>query len=130
MPVTQDHVTPDTPLGATLVAGGATFRVWAKAATAVHVVTDQLPASRAPGWRPDGRDALVRQPDGTWTGFVAGIGDGAPYRCWVEGPGDAGFKRDPYARELRTTPAFPAGSASSAATKKRPRCGRAPSAAK
>src|SRR3954466_5266470 len=107
MPLSQQHVSSETPFGATLVGGGVTFRTWAPHATAVYAITDQLPASRLPEWSPDARDAMVAQGDGTWAGFVAGIGDGAPYRFWIEGTGDAGFKRDPYARELGTQPAFP-----------------------
>jgi len=30
MPASLEHVTPDAPMGAVLVAGGATFRVWAR----------------------------------------------------------------------------------------------------
>jgi hypothetical protein len=35
--ITQDHIDGNTPLGANLVAGGATFRVWAPAASEVHL---------------------------------------------------------------------------------------------
>ena len=40
MPASQQHIRPDTPMGANLVAGGATFRTWAPNATAVCVVGD------------------------------------------------------------------------------------------
>jgi 1,4-alpha-glucan branching enzyme len=40
MTAAQTHITPSTPMGATLVDGGATFRVWAPAASAVHVALD------------------------------------------------------------------------------------------
>jgi 1,4-alpha-glucan branching enzyme len=105
--VSQRHVDRHTPLGATPVPGGVTFRVWAPAALRVYVITDDLPLARGDGWAPDGKDALERREDGTWAGFVAGLADGARYRFWVVGPGDAGFKRDPYARELSVEPAFP-----------------------
>jgi 1,4-alpha-glucan branching enzyme len=94
-------------MGATLLAGGATFRVWAPAARQVYVITDELPAARAGSWGPNEKDALVRQADDTWTGFVLGLSDGSAYRFWVEGEDRAGFKRDPFARELGSFPAFP-----------------------
>ena len=107
MPASQQSITATTPLGATLVDGGATFRVWAPEATQVYVITDDLPAARHAGWAPREADLLVRRADGTWTGFVSGLRDGSPYRFWVVGQGSTGFKRDPHARELGTFPAFP-----------------------
>ena len=109
MPTSQQHVDDATPLGATLTGAGATFRVWAPAAHAVHVVTDGLHAARAEGptWTPAEQDLLVRRGDGTWAGFVPGVRAGDAYRFWVAGDGGSGFKRDPYARELGTFPAFP-----------------------
>jgi 1,4-alpha-glucan branching enzyme len=94
-------------MGANPIAGGATFRVWAPAALEVYVITDDLQASRQPGWTPRPSDRLVRRDDGTWTGFVPGVADGAPYRFYVVGEGSSGCKRDPWARELGTAPAFP-----------------------
>lgn len=38
MPASLEHIRHDTPLGARLVADGATFRVWAPHARRVHVV--------------------------------------------------------------------------------------------
>src|SRR3954471_15341598 len=82
-------------MGATLVADGATFRVWAPAAEHVYLVLDgQDP------YTPDGGDALVRRADGTWTGFRAGVRDGTRYRFCVDGPRGRALKRDPGAREL------------------------------
>ena len=37
MPASLDHIHQGTPMGANLVAGGATFRVWAPNARSVHV---------------------------------------------------------------------------------------------
>src|SRR5213595_276201 len=37
MPITQDHISSSTPMGANLLASGATFRVWAPDAEAVYV---------------------------------------------------------------------------------------------
>src|SRR5215207_9090142 len=90
MPASQDHVTAGTPMGATLVAGGATFRVWAPGADRVEVVL----AGGA-------REELVEDPGtGHWTGYLPGVVDGAGYRYFVAGPGGSGLKRDPWAREL------------------------------
>lgn len=107
MPVSQEHVHDRTPMGATLVGRGATFRVWAPEAREVYVLTDDLPRSRTPGWRPRAVDLLDRRPDATWAGFVEGVRDGSPYRFYVVGPGSRGFKRDPWARELGLDPPFP-----------------------
>src|SRR4051812_38755815 len=107
MPRSQQHVDDNTPMGATLVDGGATFRVWAPAAHSVHVVTDALAATRTMGFVPDDEDALVRRADDTWAGYVPGLVEGSPYRFWVTGDDGAGLKRDPYARQLGTVPAFP-----------------------
>jgi 1,4-alpha-glucan branching enzyme len=82
-------------MGATLVNGGATFRTWAPNATAVSVrgdfnnFTDRDDAS------------LVSDGHGHWRGFIAGVTDGQNYKFWITGPDGPGYKRDPYARELR-----------------------------
>jgi 1,4-alpha-glucan branching enzyme len=94
-------VDPSTPLGANLVAGGATFRVWAPAASAVHVCGDFN------GWTHDDSTLLARSGDGYWGGFVPGVSDGARYKFWVVGAAGEGYKRDPYARELTTPASFP-----------------------
>jgi 1,4-alpha-glucan branching enzyme len=107
VPTSQQHIGPNTPLGATLVGGGATFRAWAPRASAVYVITDELPATRSSGWQPKAKDLLVQQADGTWAGFVPGLSDGSPYRFWVVGDAAGAFKRDPYARELGTSPPYP-----------------------
>lgn len=89
-PVTVDA---GTPMGATLVEGGATFRVWAPRAMQVHVVhgaTGELQDALAP---------LGAQ--GHWAGLVPGIADGSTYRFRVVGTdGTAALKRDPWAVEL------------------------------
>jgi 1,4-alpha-glucan branching enzyme len=94
-------------MGATLVGDGATFRLWAPGAREVYIITGEHGGAGEPGWAPGDGDALVRRDDGTWTGFVPGLTDGSRYRFWVVGYGSTGFKRDPYARELTTDPAFP-----------------------
>ena len=81
-------------MGANLVQGGATFRVWAPRARMVHICGDFN------GWTRDDSTLLVRQGDGRWTGFVPNARDGDKYKFHVTGDGTEGFKRDPYAREL------------------------------
>ncbi len=101
-----DHT---TPMGANLVADGASFRTWAQRARSVYLITgDALKLSAAPGWTPGADCRLTPLGDGTWAGFVAGAEDGLEYLFWIDGEASQGPKRDPYARELTLTPAFPA----------------------
>jgi 1,4-alpha-glucan branching enzyme len=105
----QGRIDRSSPMGANLLAGGCGFRTWAPHAKAVHVATGaRLAAAVAdPAWRPEPRDALAPLGDGSWGGFIPGLGEGAPYLFFVEGAGSAGWKRDPFARELTGDPAFP-----------------------
>jgi 1,4-alpha-glucan branching enzyme len=96
MAVSQAHITASTPIGASLVGGGATFRIWAPAASSVHVAIDPSPA-----YQPTPADELVQGGSGFWAGFIPGVVDGTAYQYFVVGPGGAGFKRDPRARELQ-----------------------------
>lgn len=100
MPASQQQITPDTPMGANLVPGGATFRAWAPTANAVYVVLRDFDQSQAGHWTPNEADKFQRYPDGRWAGFFPGVAGGSPYRFWTVGPGGEGYKRDPYAREL------------------------------
>lgn len=100
MTASQQGILSSTPMGATLVPGGATFRVWAPRAREVHV---SLPVSGTPHgapFVPTPATLLARGPDDHWTGFFPGVVDGSLYRFYVVGDGSSGFKRDPYAREL------------------------------
>jgi 1,4-alpha-glucan branching enzyme len=109
MGMSQANITAGTSMGANLVAGGATFKVWAPAATAVYLngifggVAD---------WSKDALNGnlLSKGANGYWTGFRPGVADGDQYKYWVVGPagGTVGYKRDPYARELAPTTIFPA----------------------
>lgn len=102
--VTGDHVGPRTPMGANLVADGATFRLWAPRAKAVHVV------GRFGGhelWQVTDANRLSAIGNGHWAGFVPGVRSGDPYKFHVVGEGGEGRKRDPYARELSRQPAYP-----------------------
>ncbi len=100
MPASLTHIHPDTPMGATLVASGATFRCWAPRAKAVYVVGDFNHRLR--------NDAalLTRDQQGHWRGFIPGVKDRQRYMFYVMGEGSEGLKRDPYARELESP--FPA----------------------
>jgi 1,4-alpha-glucan branching enzyme len=94
MAASQQHISPVTPMGANLVDGGATFRVWAPRAKAVYACGDFN------GWKRDASALLIKHPDNRWTGFMPGAQDGHKYKFYVAGEGTEGFKRDPYAREL------------------------------
>jgi 1,4-alpha-glucan branching enzyme len=108
MPASQQQIQPGTPLGANLVAGGATFRTWAPAALEVYVVLG-TPGGEPSAWAKDPNALLVKDEDGFWGGFLPGVQDGNLYRFYVVGTGSEGFKRDPYARELemRGDPWYP-----------------------
>jgi 1,4-alpha-glucan branching enzyme len=95
--LSQQHISPQTPTGATLAPGGATFRVWAPQASAVYLhgrfgtqIFEELADDRL----------LAKDGRGYWSGFQDGARDGDRYRFWIEGAGSRGYKRDPYAREL------------------------------
>jgi 1,4-alpha-glucan branching enzyme len=93
----QQNISPTTPTGATLVADGATFRVWAPRATAVYLNGTFAGTS----FDQQTQDRLLNNAAaGYWTGFQPGAKDGDSYRLWVVGEGSSGYKRDPYAREL------------------------------
>ncbi len=91
-------------MGATLVPGGATFRVWAPRAAAVYL--NGVFGGAALDAQSD--DLLMAEDaGGYWTGFVPGAAEGDLYHYFVEGPASQGYKRDPYARELADEAAFP-----------------------
>lgn len=100
MPASLTHIHPGTPMGATLVAGGATFRCWAPNAKSVHVLGDFNQRVR------DDAALLTRDQQGHWLGFIPGVKDRQRYMFYVVGSGSEGPKRDPYARELESP--FPA----------------------
>jgi len=106
MKITQDHVSPHTPMGANLVADGATFRVWAPRAQAVYV-NGQFGATAL--WPRSHRDLLLRSDGrGYWAGFLEGVQESDQYLFFiVGGPGRENYKRDPYARELTTPVTHP-----------------------
>jgi 1,4-alpha-glucan branching enzyme len=71
------------------------------------VTGDDLRAAQTPGFQPNPADAMFPMGNGFWGAFVAGAGEATPYRFWIVGSGSTGFKRDPRARELSATPAYP-----------------------
>jgi len=111
MPVSLDHISPGTPMGANLLADGATFRVWAPNATAVYIQGDFNSQLQ------DDTTLLNEIGNGHWAGFVAGAKGGQRYMFCIAGKGSSGPKRDPYARAITDTdypwkciivdPAFP-----------------------
>ena len=66
MPTSQDHIDANTPMGANLVAGRATFRAWVPRAKARHGLGDFN------GWTLSESSQLVRDAQGDWVGFVPG----------------------------------------------------------
>jgi 1,4-alpha-glucan branching enzyme len=96
MPASLEHIHAGTPMGANLVAGGATFRVWAPGAHSVHVIGDFNGRQR------NDAGLLNRDGQGHWLGFLPGVRDRQRYLFYVAGDGGEGPKRDPYARELQT----------------------------
>jgi 1,4-alpha-glucan branching enzyme len=100
MAASQEHVDPSTPMGANPAPGGATFRVWAPGAHAVHVAVHGPGHPDPAHWRPANENLLVRDTAGYWAGFLPGVGPGSLYRYWTVGAGGEGYKRDPRAREL------------------------------
>ncbi len=100
MATSQLNITSNTPLGATVVPGGATFRTWAPMALEVYIALGHPTGTVSGAFPKHADDLLVKDTNGYWAGFVPGVKDGDLYRFYVVGTGSEGFKRDPYAREL------------------------------
>lgn len=96
MPASLDHIHPGTPMGANLIADGATFRVWAPGAHSVHVIGDFNNREL------NDAGLLNRDDRGHWMGFIPGVRDRHRYMFYVVGDGGKDPKRDPYARELQS----------------------------
>lgn len=88
-------------MGGTLVAGGATFRIWAPRAKNVYVSGDFN------GWRHDSSSLLNQIGGGHWAGFLPGLNDGDQYLFYIDGIGTSNYKRDPRSRALTFLPSFP-----------------------
>jgi 1,4-alpha-glucan branching enzyme len=106
--ISQQNISPTTPMGATLLTGGGvTFRTWAPRALAVYV-NGVLGGAPVTGQTDD--LLMAKDANGYWTGFIPQAQEGDLYHFWVAGTGTSGYKRDPYARELATDAPFPNGS--------------------
>jgi 1,4-alpha-glucan branching enzyme len=103
--ISQNNISPSTPMGATLVAGGgATFRAWAPRASAVYL-NGTFGGVQQAGQTDD--LLMAEDANGYWTGFAGQAQEGDLYHFWVVGAGSSGYKRDPYARQLATDAPFP-----------------------
>jgi len=108
--ISQAYCTPNTPMGANLIADlgiaapGATFRTWAPRATAVYL-NGAFNGIELTGQTPD--LLMVKDANGYWSGYVPTASDGDLYHFYVVGAGSSGCKRDPYARELANDPSAP-----------------------
>jgi hypothetical protein len=69
MPASLAHMSPNTPMGANLIADGATFCVWAPNAHSVHVIGDFNDRRR------NDASLLTRNAHGHWCGFIPGVRD-------------------------------------------------------
>ena len=101
MPAAQKGIGPTTPLGANLVTGGCTFRVWAPRAEAVCVT------GPFNGWAiKDEATQLVKDGRGIWAGFVPFVTHGTPYKYHVVSRyhGYRVDKADPFAVHQETPP--------------------------
>ncbi|HEY2800886.1 MAG TPA: alpha amylase C-terminal domain-containing protein [Chthoniobacterales bacterium] len=94
MAASVEGITEQTPMGANLIEGGATFRVWAPRAHRVHACVNDAP--------PNDDNLLTRNEQGHWRGFLPAVKDRDHYMFFVVGDGGSGPKRDPFARELDT----------------------------
>src|SRR4051812_19120892 len=77
MPAPLDHISSGTPMGANLIADGATFRVWAPNANAVYVLGDFN------GRVKDDCSLLTKDAHGHWRGFIRGAKDRHRYMFHV-----------------------------------------------
>src|ERR1051325_5525044 len=104
--IIQQNIDQNTPMGANLAAGGATFRVWAPGAVSVYLNGS---VGGSDFWQKDQDPAFLLTTDsrGYWSGFWPGAAEGDAYKYYVVGGGSSGYKRDPYARELSFNPPFP-----------------------
>lgn len=90
------------PKGANVVAGrsGVEFACWAPRAQSVWI------SGSFNGWTQT-PDTLLHRLGDDWIGFVPGAHENSSYKFYIEGEGTSGYKRDPHARELSHSPAYP-----------------------
>jgi hypothetical protein len=70
----QLNITPNTPMGASLIAGGATFRTWAPHASEVYIAIGYPAGTAAAAFPKNANDLLVKDP--------AADGRGGPDTRW------------------------------------------------
>src|SRR5215210_433720 len=87
MTASQLHINVNTPLGATLISDGATFRAWAPAAREVYLASNHEAGIPSGAFPKQADDLLAKDAAGLWAGFVPGIKDGDLYRFYVVGTG-------------------------------------------
>ena len=79
MAVDLSRVNKNSAMGATVRSDGTGFRTWAPNANTVSLVAgNALAVIDEPPWRPASEDHLAALGDGSWGGFLAGVGDGDP----------------------------------------------------
>jgi 1,4-alpha-glucan branching enzyme len=91
---------PHAGMGATLVDGGVTFRVWAPHAHHVWVIGDFN------GWDSGNNPQLERDGDGgsgTWSAHVPGVHAGQEYQFQVDTGTEVVWRADPYARQMTSS---------------------------
>lgn len=101
-PASAQGIGSQTPMGANLAPGGATFRVWAPNAIEVHILlarSDHSLLEKQHEFQPTIESRLFPILNGHWAGFVPGVHDGDHYRFYLVGRAQP-YVRDPYAREL------------------------------
>lgn len=95
MALVTQNIGDELAMGANIVDGGVSFRLWAPRATDVRLIYNNETSDK-----PESEWAMKRLDNGHWVGFLPNAQDGDKYRFYVEGDGYAGPKRDPYSREL------------------------------
>jgi 1,4-alpha-glucan branching enzyme len=68
--ISQQWITRNTPMGATLTGGGTTFRAWAPRATAIHLCGQFNGLAE---WDPVAANLMQVDARGYWTGFASGF---------------------------------------------------------
>src|SRR5580658_369012 len=98
MAASLQHIDENTPMGANLIADGASFRVWAPNAFKVYVIFDFTAATVT---EPTDQGLLLTMnAQGHWMGFFPRLKKGQLYMFYVVGTAGQGLKRDPVARAL------------------------------
>ncbi len=91
MPLSQQHITPKTPMGANLIEDGATFRMWAPCADLCGNFHN------SDNWMPNEANELIKDSKGYRSGFLPRVKDGDQYKFFAYGKSS---KLDAYVREL------------------------------